>query len=62
MTKKEEKNMQTTMFEKILIQNNMYEKNGLIFSRVKPLICLGNLVDILPKLLEKNKIERMVKK
>ena len=47
-----------TVFDKILAEKNLYQVNGLVFSNTKPLICLGNLYNVLPKLLEKNKTEK----
>jgi len=46
--------MNTTILDNLLRENNLYCKNGLVFSSTKPKIFLGNISEILPKLL-KNK-------
>jgi hypothetical protein len=45
--------MNPTILDKILIENNLYQKNGVVFSNTTPQICYGSLFKVLPQLLEK---------
>lgn len=48
----------TTVFDRILSSENLYQIDGIVFSNAIPKVCLGNLSKVLPKLLEKNKTEK----
>jgi len=44
-----------TVFDRILAEKNLYQINDTVFSNTVPLVCLGSIFNVLPRLLEKNK-------